>query len=76
MQSQGAPCTRTFGEYMDDPQQVEEARLRSRVGCIVETAPAVCLRILNLVIFLLENTFRPFLRISRDWTFEGLSTRE
>lgn len=40
MQSQGAPCGRTFGEYMDDPQSVEEARLRSRVGCIVETYPA------------------------------------
>lgn len=40
MASQGAPCGRTFGEYMDDPQTVEEARLRSKVGCIVETVPA------------------------------------
>ncbi|WII72272.1 GyrI-like domain-containing protein [Bdellovibrio sp. 22V] len=40
MQSQGAPCGRTFGEYLDDPQTVEEARLRSKVGCIVETVPA------------------------------------
>ena len=40
MASQGAPCGRTFGEYMDDPQNVEEARLRSRVGCIVQTSPA------------------------------------
>nr|WP_295901156.1 GyrI-like domain-containing protein [uncultured Bdellovibrio sp.] len=40
MKSQGAPCGRTFGEYMDDPQVVEEARLRSKVGCIVETLPA------------------------------------
>ncbi len=40
MASQGAPCGRTFGEYMDDPQTVEEARLRSKVGCLVETVPA------------------------------------
>lgn len=39
MASQGAVCGRTFGEYMDDPQVVEEARLRSKVGCIVETVP-------------------------------------
>lgn len=40
MQSQGATCGRTFGEYMDDPQTVEEARLRSKVGCIVTSVPA------------------------------------
>lgn len=39
MQSQGVTCGRTFGEYIDDPQVVEEARLRSRVGCLVEKAP-------------------------------------
>jgi DNA gyrase inhibitor GyrI len=40
MKSQGAPCGRTFGEYLDDPQSMEEARLRSKVGCIVESYPA------------------------------------
>ncbi|MEN0057517.1 MAG: GyrI-like domain-containing protein [Bdellovibrio sp.] len=40
MASIGAPCARTFGEYFDDPQSVEEARLRSRVGCVVETPPS------------------------------------
>lgn len=40
MKEQGAPCGRTFGEYLDDPQVVEEARLRARAGCIVETVPA------------------------------------
>lgn len=40
MKSQGAPCGRSFGEYLDDPQTVEEARLRSRVGCIVQNVPA------------------------------------
>ncbi|MGZ3772762.1 MAG: GyrI-like domain-containing protein [Pseudobdellovibrionaceae bacterium] len=40
MKSQGAPCGRTFGEYLDNPQTVEEARLRSRVGCIVDNIPA------------------------------------
>lgn len=39
MQTQGVTCGRTFGEYMDDPQVVEEARLRSKVGCLVEKAP-------------------------------------
>lgn len=40
MKSQGAPCSRTFGEYLDDPQSLEEARLRSKVGCIVDSYPA------------------------------------
>lgn len=40
MKSQGAPCGRSFGEYLDDPQTVEEARLRSKVGCIVQNVPA------------------------------------
>jgi DNA gyrase inhibitor GyrI len=35
----GQPCGRTFGEYLDDPQIVEEARLRAKAGCIVETIP-------------------------------------
>lgn len=39
MASQGTVCGRTFGEYLDDPQVVEEARLRAKVGCIVETVP-------------------------------------
>jgi effector-binding domain-containing protein len=40
MQSQGTTCGRTFGEYLDDPRQVEEARLRAKVGCIIEAMPA------------------------------------
>ncbi|MBO9665563.1 MAG: GyrI-like domain-containing protein [Bdellovibrio sp.] len=40
MKEQGAPCGRTFGIYLDDPYQVEEARLRSEVGCLIETVPA------------------------------------
>lgn len=40
MASQGTICGRTFGEYMDDPQVVEEARLRSKVGCIVDKVPS------------------------------------
>jgi DNA gyrase inhibitor GyrI len=39
MQTQGVVCGRTFGEYIDDPQVVEEARLRSKVGCLVEKVP-------------------------------------
>ena len=29
-----APCPLTFGEYLDNPQDVEQARLRSRGGCL------------------------------------------
>lgn len=39
MTSQNMTCGRTFGEYMDDPQVVEEARLRSKVGCIITGEP-------------------------------------
>lgn len=31
----GVPCTRTFGEYLDDPRQVPEERLTSHGGCIL-----------------------------------------
>lgn len=33
-------CTESFGEYIDDANVVEEARLRSRGGCIVNEIPA------------------------------------
>jgi effector-binding domain-containing protein len=33
-------CTQSFGEYIDDANLVEEARLRSRGGCIVQDFPA------------------------------------
>ncbi len=39
MATLGVKCGRTFGEYLDDPETVEQARLRSKVGCIVEQAP-------------------------------------
>lgn len=29
------PCEKTFGEYLDDPQAVDQDRLRSRGGCLV-----------------------------------------
>jgi hypothetical protein len=29
------PCEKTYGEYLDDPQKTEQARLRSEVGCWV-----------------------------------------
>ncbi|MFS4457835.1 GyrI-like domain-containing protein [Bdellovibrio sp. HCB2-146] len=38
--AQGTPCGRSFGEYLDDPQSVEEARLRAKAGCVVEQVPA------------------------------------
>lgn len=37
--SKGQACGRTFGEYLDDPQVVEEARLRAKAGCIVDSIP-------------------------------------
>lgn len=35
----GIPCKNTFGEYLDDPRAVDEARLRSYGGCVLEQAP-------------------------------------
>jgi len=32
-------CTQSFGEYIDDANLVEEARLRSRGGCLVKEFP-------------------------------------
>ena len=29
------PCEKTFGEYLDDPQAVDQDRLRSRGGCVL-----------------------------------------
>lgn len=37
--SQNIDCTVSFGEYIDDPNLVEEIRLRSRGGCIVKDFP-------------------------------------
>jgi len=37
--SQNIDCSQSFGEYIDDANMVEEIRLRSRGGCIVEDLP-------------------------------------
>jgi AraC family transcriptional regulator len=29
-------CAKTFGEYLDDPRKVEERRLRSNGGCVLD----------------------------------------
>ena len=34
-------CDITFGEYIDDPASVDQDRLRSRGGCLVESAPSL-----------------------------------
>lgn len=36
----GIACQKTFGQYIDDPQSVDEDRLQSQGGCIVESLPA------------------------------------
>jgi AraC family transcriptional regulator len=33
--SQQLPCLKTFGHFLDDPEKVDEVRLRSFVGCVV-----------------------------------------
>lgn len=38
--SNNIDCSESFGEYIDDANVVEEARLRSRGGCIVKDIPA------------------------------------
>jgi AraC family transcriptional regulator len=35
------PCLKTFGEYLDDPRQVEERRLRSNGGCVLNSTMVV-----------------------------------
>lgn len=35
-QSQGLTCRLSFGEYFDDPRVIEEGRLKSRGGCLVD----------------------------------------
>jgi AraC family transcriptional regulator len=34
-------CSRTFGEYLDNPEWVDEKRLRANVGCVVQEPIAV-----------------------------------
>lgn len=36
-------CPKTFGEFLDDPGAIEQDRLRSKVGCIVNDKPSVAL---------------------------------
>lgn len=35
VKGKAADCTRSFGQYFDDPQTTESARLKSRGGCIM-----------------------------------------
>lgn len=37
--SEAIPCELSFGQYFDDPTQVEEGRLKSRGGCILPIDP-------------------------------------
>jgi AraC family transcriptional regulator len=39
--AQQLDCSITFGEYLDDPNSVDEDRLRSRVGCVLPASPSV-----------------------------------
>jgi effector-binding domain-containing protein len=36
-QTQNLKCRLSFGEYLDNPRQVEEGRLKSRGGCLIDT---------------------------------------
>ena len=38
--AQNLPCPRTFGEFLDDPERVDQDRLRSRAGCLL-AAPLI-----------------------------------
>lgn len=39
--AQNLGCSRTFGEYLDDPESSDEDRLRSQGGCLLPTPPQV-----------------------------------
>lgn len=32
-------CSKTFGEYLDDPSSVDQDRLRSNIGCYISAPP-------------------------------------
>lgn len=34
MRDRGVHCSATFGEYLDDPNEVDEDRLKSNAGCV------------------------------------------
>jgi DNA gyrase inhibitor GyrI len=36
---QNVPCSKTFGQYLDDPEGVDQDRLRSRGGCVLSVLP-------------------------------------
>lgn len=36
---QNVPCAKTFGQYLDDPEGVDQDRLRSRGGCVLSVLP-------------------------------------
>lgn len=40
-QDNGIPCTRSYGEFLDDPAAVDQDRLRSRGGCVLNEASPV-----------------------------------
>jgi len=39
MKDHGHDCSLSFGQYLDNPRQEEEARLKSRGGCLVKDVP-------------------------------------
>ncbi|HVK60700.1 MAG TPA: GyrI-like domain-containing protein [Bdellovibrionales bacterium] len=43
MKSLGLKCQVSFGEYLDNPESVANDRLRSRGGCVLESAPPMVL---------------------------------
>lgn len=42
-------CHFTFGEYFDNPSLVEEGRLRSRTGCLIEASETAAIEKLNSI---------------------------
>jgi effector-binding domain-containing protein len=42
--SHGLICKLTFGQYLDDPRNVEEGRLRAHVGCLLSTEELAALK--------------------------------
>jgi len=37
--NKNVPCSKTFGQFLDDPQAVDQDRLRSRGGCVLSVLP-------------------------------------
>lgn len=72
--SQKIDCSLSFGQYLDEPEGMEEARLRSYGGCIIKNEKQLNLEDLRLSLGAIPPSFRLIETPMADYvvaTFEG-----